>query len=134
MDTATWNRLTKGDPVHTDEGKMGGRIWDGTAEYLQKHSHRAFAPTLTTRTEHIEDICRLITGNKLQNVILAGQSYGGMIITGVASKIHRRIGHLVYADAALPDPGESLYDLIRSAGIDPDSFSGLEPAPPTWRN
>jgi hypothetical protein len=23
MDTVTWNRLTRGDPVHTDDGKMG---------------------------------------------------------------------------------------------------------------
>jgi pimeloyl-ACP methyl ester carboxylesterase len=135
METTTWNRLTTGDPVYTEDGKMGGRIWDGTVSVLREYGHRAFAPTLAdeytcTLTDHIEEICRLITGNNLHDVIFVGHSYGGMIITGVASRMPERIGRLVYVDAALPDPGQSLYDIIMSAGIDPGSFSGLEPAPP----
>jgi pimeloyl-ACP methyl ester carboxylesterase len=135
MSVETWNRLTTGDPVCTEDGTMGGKIWDGTVTVLQKHGHRAFAPTLadehsSTLTEHIGRICGLITGNDLQDVILVGHSYGGIVITGVADRITERIGRLVYVDAALPDPGQSLFDIIVSAGIDPMSFSGLEPAPP----
>lgn len=135
MDTSTWNGLTTGEPVYTEDGKMGGEIWDGTAAFLREHGHRAYAPTLadeyeSTLSGHIDEICRLIKDNELGDVVLAGHSYGGMIITGVASRMPKRIGRLVYVDAAVPSPGESLYDLIESAGIDPGSFSGLEPAPP----
>lgn len=53
-----------------------------------------------------------------------------MIITGVAARIPDRISQLVYVDAALPDPGEFLFDIILSGGHDPLSFIGLEPAAP----
>ncbi|MFA5254552.1 MAG: hypothetical protein WC367_07780 [Methanoregula sp.] len=39
-----------------------------------------------------------------------------------------RIRCLVYVDAALPDPGESLFDQFVRGGIDPLSVFGLEPA------
>jgi pimeloyl-ACP methyl ester carboxylesterase len=37
-----------------------------------------------------------------------------MVITGVAARMPERIHRLVYLDAAVPDPGESLYDLLTS--------------------
>ena len=49
-----------------------------------------------------------------------------MVITGVAAKMPDRIRRLVYVDAALPDPGQSLFDIIASGGSDPMSFAGLE--------
>ena len=135
MDTATWNKLTTGDPVYTEDGKMGGMIWDGTVSFLRDRGNRAFAPTLAGEyscnlSGHIEEICVLIAENSLQDVILVGHSYGGMVITGIAARIPENIGRLVYVDAAFPGPGQSLYDLIESAGIDTGSFSELEPAPP----
>lgn len=72
----------------------------------------------------------IIAGRNLRNVILAGHSYGGMVITGAVATLPDRIRHLVYIDAALPDPGQSLFDIIVSGGRDPLSFAGLEPAPP----
>lgn len=135
MTTGTWNRLSRGRPVHTPDGTMGGRIWDPVIPALEHHSHRVFAPTLhdehaSTLTGHIEQVCSIIASHDLQEVILAGHSYGGMVITGAAARMPGRIGHLVYIDAALPDPGQSLFDIIVSAGCDPRSFAGLEPAPP----
>jgi len=44
-------------------------------------------------------------------VILAGHSYGGMVITGVADRASDRIGRLVYLDAATPLDGQSLLDV-----------------------
>ncbi|WP_157202255.1 hypothetical protein [Methanoplanus limicola] len=46
--------------------------WDGTAEYLRKHGHRVFAPTLTdeytcTLTDHIEEICRLPAASRIRS-------------------------------------------------------------------
>jgi len=135
MSTETWNELTIGKHVYTQDGKMGGAIWDGTAAALKAHNHGVFAPTLkdeysSTLTEHIEQICALINENDLKDVILVGHSYGGMVITGVAATMPARINRLVYADAAIPDPGQSLFDIITSSGSDPNSFVGLEPAAP----
>jgi pimeloyl-ACP methyl ester carboxylesterase len=114
---------------------MGGRIWDPVQPVLTAHNHRVFAPTLKDEhtcnlTDHIHQVCRVITEHNLRNVILAGHSYGGMIITGTAAIMKDRVRHLVYIDAALPDPGQSLFDLFVSGGYDPLSFTGLEPAPP----
>ena len=72
----------------------------------------------------------IIAKHDVRDIILAGHSYGGMVITGVAARIADRISHLVYVDAAVPDPGQSLFDIIASGGCDPLSFAGLEPAPP----
>lgn len=135
MTTETWNRLSRGTPVHTPDGTMGGRIWDPVIPVLEQHSHRVFAPTLhdehtNSLTGHIEQVCGLITTHDLRDVILAGHSYGGMVITGAAAGMPGHIRHLVYIDAALPDPGQSLFDIIVSGGCDPLSFTGLEPAPP----
>jgi pimeloyl-ACP methyl ester carboxylesterase len=135
MTTETWNKLTRGPPVQTPDGTMGGLIWDPVVSALSVHSHRVFAPTLRDEhycnlTDHIGQVCALIAGHDLWNVIMAGHSYGGMIITGVAARMAERIGHLVYVDAALPDPGQSLFDIIVCGNRDPLSFAGLEPAPP----
>lgn len=121
--------------MHTPDGTMGGRIWDPVVPELLAQHHQVFAPTLkdehsTNLTGHIEQVCSIIAGNNLRDIILVGHSYGGMIITGVAAGMADRIRHLVYIDAAVPDPGQSLFDIIVSSGCDPLSFAGLEPAAP----
>jgi len=132
LSTDTWNRLA-GRADYPPGGLLGGAYWDGTVAALGAHGHRAFAPTLkdehtTGLSGHIQQIYSLFAGNSLRDVILVGHSYGGMIITGVAAAIPERIRRLVYLDAALPDPGQSIFDLFALAGRDPLSFTGLEPA------
>lgn len=117
MSTETWNKLTVGSPIYTKDGHLGARYWDGTVTALRAHHHRVFAPTLqdentSTLTTHIGQVSRVLVENDLQDVILVGHSYGGMVITGVADRMPERIGRLVYLDAALPDPGQSLYDIL----------------------
>lgn len=134
MSTDGWNRLVNKN-VYPPGGRLGGKIWDTIIPTLQAHNYRVFAPTLKDEhiynlTQHIEQICTLITENDLKDVILVAHSYGGMIITGVAAKMPERIKRLTYVDAALPDPGQSLFDIIVSGGRDPLSFDGLEAAPP----
>ena len=137
MSTETWNKLTVGKPVYTNDGKLGPKYWDGTVSALTAHGHRVFAPALkdehtSTLTGHIGQVCELIAGNDLRDIILVGHSYGGMVITGVAAKMPDRVRRLVYLDAALPDPGQSLYDIIR-LGLSASSGSQPvlpEPSPP----
>jgi pimeloyl-ACP methyl ester carboxylesterase len=134
VSTETWNSLTTGEPIYTANGRLGGRVWETITPTLKAKGHRTFTPTLINEHNcnlhgHIEQICLLITENKLNDVILVGHSYGGMIITGVASQMPDVIGKLVYLDAAIPDPGQSLFDLLEASGNDPlTGIPGLEPA------
>jgi pimeloyl-ACP methyl ester carboxylesterase len=107
---------------------QGGWVWRPVAERLRLHGHEAFTPTLSGSGErahllnpsiglntYIEDVANLIFYESLQNVVLVGHSYAGMIITAVARKLPRRIAHLVYLDAVVPQPGQSFLDI---AGIE----------------
>ena len=136
MSTRTWNLLTVGEPVFTEDGTMGARYWDGTCNVLSKQNHRVFAPTLTNEmtsslTGHIRQITTVIEENNLHKVMLVGHSYGGMVITGVAAAMPGRVSHMVYLDAAVPNPGDSLYTLLRQ-GLLSSSDGALIPeqAPP----
>jgi pimeloyl-ACP methyl ester carboxylesterase len=131
MSADTWNRLA-GRIDYAPGSHLGAKYWDGTAAFLRAHGHRAFIPTLedensSTLTRHIEQVCALIADNDLKDIILVGHSYGGMVITGVAARMRDRIRRLVYLDAALPDPGQSLYDILN---IGLASSAGPRPALP----
>lgn len=132
LSTDTWNKLAKSND-YPPGGYLGGKIWDSIIPALEAHNYGVFAPTLkdvhkSNLSEHIDQIYTLITENDLKSIILVGHSYGGMIITGVAAKTPERISRLVYLDAALPETGQSLFDVISSTGHDPLSFSGMESA------
>ena len=50
----------------------------------------------------------------LNEIILVGHSYGGLVIGGVAETIPERIKRLVYLDAYIPQDNKSAFDLIPS--------------------
>jgi pimeloyl-ACP methyl ester carboxylesterase len=60
----------------------------------------------------IQDIVNVIKFEELNDVILCGHSFGGMVITGVADMISERIAALVYLDAVVPEDGDSIFTLI----------------------
>ena len=132
MSTDSWNRLTNRN-TYPPGGHLGARYWDGTVAYLEAHGHQMFAPTLPDEhthnlTDHVDLICSLIKDQDLSNVILVGHSYGGMVITGVASRMPKKMRRMVYVDAALPEPDQSLFNLFAEGNVDPFSFPGLEAA------
>jgi pimeloyl-ACP methyl ester carboxylesterase len=43
--------------------------------------------------------------------VLVGHSYGGMVITGTATRLGGRIDTMAYLDAFLPEDGQSLWDI-----------------------
>lgn len=131
VSTDTWNFVAQKNEYPPGD-QLGGEIWKNVTLNLQASGHRVFAPTLKDEhsynlSEHIEQICALIIEHDLTNIILVGHSYGGMIITGVANKMAGRIKQLVYLDAALPDPGQSLFDILKLGGLDPVSVVGGAP-------
>jgi len=99
----------------------GGWCWQRVTPHLIAAGHRVFTPTLTGVGEsahlaspavgvstHIQDVIGLIEKNELQDIVLVGHSYGGMVITGVAEKLHGRIASIVYLDAFIPEDGQAL--------------------------
>lgn len=106
----------------------GGWVWRKVAPRLREAGHVVYTPTLTglgervhlaTRevglTTHIDDIVNTLVFEELTEVVLAGHSYGGMVITGVADRVPERIGRLIYLDAVVPEDGEALVDLLPAA-------------------
>lgn len=103
----------------------GGWCWKRVAEKLRVKGHDVYAPTLTGLGDrhhlispqyglstHIDDITNLLSWEQLEDVVLCGHSYGGMVITGVADKTPERLKSLVYLDAFVPKDGQSAFDLI----------------------
>lgn len=84
----------------------GNRVVRVTLTGLGERRHLA-SPQIGLST-HIDDVVNAILWEELDDVILVGHSYGGMVITGTADRIPDRIHGLVYVDAFLPDSGESL--------------------------
>lgn len=112
-------------------GWVGGWAWRRVAELLRAADHRVHTPTLTGLGErvhlagpdvdldtHITDIVNLIRYEALDEVILVGWSYGGMVITGVADRVAERLAHVVYLDALLPEDGEAEVDVDTSYARD----------------
>jgi pimeloyl-ACP methyl ester carboxylesterase len=102
----------------------GGWKYARVAERLRARSHTVFTPTLTGQgershlqsaainlTTHVTDILNVIRYEDLSDVVLAGHSYGGMVITAVADAVPEKIKALVYLDAFIPEDGKSLFDL-----------------------
>jgi pimeloyl-ACP methyl ester carboxylesterase len=69
------------------------------------------APDVSLAT-HIADVGAVLEIEDLADVVLVAHSYGGMVATGVAARHAARIRHLVYLDAFVPEPGQSLFDLL----------------------
>jgi pimeloyl-ACP methyl ester carboxylesterase len=104
----------------------GGWCYARVAEALRSGGHRVFTPTLTGLGErshladlgevglgvHIRDVANVIRWEQLDEVILCGHSYGGLVAGGVADAMPERIASLVYLDAIIPDDGKCMLDYL----------------------
>jgi pimeloyl-ACP methyl ester carboxylesterase len=103
----------------------GGWWWGETRDLLRAAGHQVHAPTLTGLGErahlavarlglstHVADVVGLLRCEGLNEVVLVGCSYGGMVITGVAGVVPQRLASLVYVDALVPRGGEAAVDLF----------------------
>lgn len=124
-----------------------GRCWERVVPLLTAAGHRVLAPSLTGYGDkahllglevgldtHVDDIVGLIAENNLDDVVLVGHSYAGLVISSAANQVPDRVAHLVYLDAMVPEDGESAADvhpvtrrLIESAEA---SESGWRVPPP----
>lgn len=94
------------------------------AKLLRADGHRVYAPSLSGLGDrehlnqymqvglktHIDDIVNLIKYEELDEIVLVGHSYAGLVISGVADLVKDKIAELVFLDAFVPVNGGSLFD------------------------
>jgi pimeloyl-ACP methyl ester carboxylesterase len=120
---------------------LGGWCWRPVAGRLRAEGHDVHPVTLTGLGErshlatpqvdldtYIADVVNLVEFEDLDNVVLVGHSYAGLVVTGVADRIPERISLLAYLDSGpapdgtayvdfLPPPARELVDrLVEQAG------------------
>jgi pimeloyl-ACP methyl ester carboxylesterase len=106
----------------------GGWCWRRVAPLLRTAGHEVFAPTLTGLgerahlagpaaglTTHILDVADLLRYEALSDAVLVGHSYAGLVVTGAASHVSEKVGHVVYLDALVPGDGQCWRDLAPPA-------------------
>jgi pimeloyl-ACP methyl ester carboxylesterase len=102
-----------------------GWAWKKVRPLLRAAGHEVFTPTYTgvgerahqasravTLDTHIADVLGVIEYEDLDDIVLVGHSYGGMVATGVADRVPERIARLVYLDAFVPENGQCLHDFL----------------------
>ncbi len=103
----------------------GGWIWRTVADHLRDAGHVVYTPTLSgmgershlltrdiTLQTHIQDIINVVEYENLRDVALVAHSYGGMAATAVADRIPDKLSALIYLNAALPEDGQAMLDLV----------------------
>ncbi len=92
---------------------------------LTATGNKVYRPSLTGQGErvhlanksigletHIRDVVNTLLFEELENIILVGHSYGGMVVTGVADRLPGRIKKLVYLDAFVPENNENVNEIF----------------------
>jgi pimeloyl-ACP methyl ester carboxylesterase len=138
---------------------QGGWIWKPVAERLRAAGHAVLAPTLDgcaerhaqirpgiTVATHAQEIAQLMFYEDLRDVVLAGTSSGGMVISKAAELAADRIARLAFVDALALLPGERIADIVkRPTPVSTDvatgpsredaegrMFADLDPATRAW--
>ena len=122
----------------------GGWQFHKVQPLLEQAGHRVYRPTMTGLGErvhlagpevgletHIKDIVNILEFEDLNEVVLVGHSYGGMVVAGVAQRVPERVAMLIFMDAILPENGESVMGLL-GQGIEKMAKAGGDGAEP-WQ-
>lgn len=98
----------------------GAWCWRKLLPDLWAAGHRVFTVDLTGLgarrhlfrpdiglADHVADVVETLESEELEQAVLVGHSYAGMVITGAADRCAARLSALVYLDAVVPESGES---------------------------
>ncbi|HEX5367938.1 MAG TPA: alpha/beta hydrolase family protein [Dehalococcoidia bacterium] len=121
----------------------GAHTWRKVRPMLRKAGHEVFTPSLTglgervhltspqvTLSTHISDVVNMIEFEDLEDIVLLGYSYGGMVVTGALEYVASRVSHLVYLDAFVPQDGQALWGIAREEPRQPFGQEWLVPPMP----
>ena len=141
----------------------GGWSWRWVREELEAAGHDVWTPSLAGMGDRthlrpsplglsvwIDDVVSLVELNGLSDIVLAGHSQGGLVITAAAARLSGRISSLAFLDAPMPRDGERGVDLtpvpegIEAPPLPPsdtwiparplDASAGLDPERLAWVN
>jgi pimeloyl-ACP methyl ester carboxylesterase len=103
---------------------LGGWAWRDVARRLRGLGHEVHAVTLTGLGErvhlasdqidletHITDVVNVLDFETLDDVVLVGHSYGGVVVTGVADRRAERLSAVVYVDTRPLPSGTAVADV-----------------------
>ena len=107
-----------------------GAELEPAAEHIRRLGHTVHCPTLAGNrpgddrsriglADAAKSLADFLREKDLRNVRLVGHSWGGMVISQVVETMAERIRRLVYVNAFVPMPGESLNDMV------PPTYAGL---------
>jgi pimeloyl-ACP methyl ester carboxylesterase len=83
-------------------------VYTPTLTGLGDRAH-LLSPSVSLET-HIADVLQVLEEEALDDVVLVGHSYAGMVVTAVADRAPGRVARLVYLDAVVPRSGQCLFD------------------------
>jgi pimeloyl-ACP methyl ester carboxylesterase len=108
---------------------LGEWAWDEVVARLRADGHDAIAASLegmgersaeatpeTGLSRHVADVAQLLERHDLDDVVLVGHSYAGMIIAGVVARVGTRIRSLVFVDGVVARHGQRLIEFFPGAG------------------
>jgi pimeloyl-ACP methyl ester carboxylesterase len=122
----------------------GAWVWDAIATRLRQSGqpvHQLTLPGLGNGEDggkvhlstHVNSVIDFLESRKLNDVVLVGHSYSGIVVGQVSTRLQHRVAHSVFIEAFLPVDGKSLLDV---SGLDVahekgliDENGGLWPAP-----
>ncbi len=103
---------------------LGGWVWEPTARRLRQRGHDVHPVTLTGLGErarlggpevdldtHVADVVDLVRDEGLDDVVLIGHSYAGIVVTGVADRIPEQIAKVVYLESGPVPDGVAYLDM-----------------------
>jgi pimeloyl-ACP methyl ester carboxylesterase len=122
---------------------QGGWVYEAVVERLALRGQVAVPMTLSglgdtpapganldTHIAEVVDVVKMLDGD----VVIVGQSYAGMVVSGVAEAALDRVRALVYVDAYVPESGDSVWSLttprFRALFIEGAKGDGLACRPP----
>ncbi|HEX6674965.1 MAG TPA: alpha/beta hydrolase [Actinomycetes bacterium] len=104
---------------------LGGWAWSRVTGPLRAAGHAAYPVTLTGLGErahlaspqvdletHLTDVVNLIEYEGLDDVVLVGHSYAGVVVTGVADRVPGRLAQVVYVDGGPVADGDAYLDML----------------------
>jgi pimeloyl-ACP methyl ester carboxylesterase len=105
-------------------GWHGAWCWRRVSRLLAAQGHEVFTPTLTGLGErshllrpeinletHIADVVNVVKWNELNDVVLVGHSYGGIVTSGAIEDLTKSISSYIMLDAWYAESGQSMFDI-----------------------
>jgi pimeloyl-ACP methyl ester carboxylesterase len=104
----------------------GAWVWEGVASRLRRRGHDVLSITLPGLEDgddaasvglatHVQAVFDRVRVHELEQVVLVGHSYSGLVVGQVAAQAACAIARTVYVEAFLPVDGQSLFDV---SGLD----------------